>query len=594
MKNVKNASDILEHAPCGFLIARADGVVLEVNKTFAQWVSADAAELVGKRRFQDLLTEPDRIHYETTFQPLLQTQGFISEMMGHLARPGNAPLPVLVSATLAKDDADEDTLRITVFNASERETYERELRAARTTAERLAAIVQSSRDAILTVSLSGVVETWNAAATHMFGYSLAEAVGADIGKLIVPEGAEYHPDFESGANFTMTGGILETFRRRRNATLLPVSASRSPIYDAANRLCAVAVIYRDVSDFHRASEALIESRARLLHAAQNAGISYVIIDLVAKTVTVSENRSAITGVALADARLPHSLTEDELDVLYQNVHPDDKPALRTMWLRELAGEATPKSEFRLLGADGVERWIERRSTLERNMQGDPASLFITCRNITEEKRASDRLLGLLREVNHRSKNMLAVVQSITRQTARTGDPGRFVELLSNRIASLSACQDLLIDNDWKHVPLRRLISSQIAIFPHAVGSRIDVEGDALMLVLAASQPLGLALHELVSNATVFGALSMPGGRAGLSWRLDGDASKKFSLRWTERGGPRPAAPLKAGFGYTVLSRMVESAMSGRAEFDYQGNGFEWRFAAPFDAVIDAGAAATTH
>ncbi len=187
----------------------------------------------------------------------------------------------------------------------------------------------------------------------------------------------------------------------------------------------------------------------------------------------------------------------------------------------------------------------------------------------------------LREVDHRSKNLLAVVQAIVRQTARTGTPDEFVELFSERIRGLAAGQDLLVGNRWKGVALLELARSQLAHFKDALGSRVKLHGAAIELHASAAQTVGMVIHELATNAAKYGALSNESGYVLLDWSIEHGS---FAMAWSERGGPPVAQPKRKGFGHTVLVRMAEEALDAEVSLDFAPEGLRWRLRCPAENV----------
>ena len=195
--------------------------------------------------------------------------------------------------------------------------------------------------------------------------------------------------------------------------------------------------------------------------------------------------------------------------------------------------------------------------------------------------ADQRILLLMREVNHRSKNMLAVVQAIARQMMGA-DPKTFVRRFSDRIVGLAASQDLLIDSNWQGVELRDLVERQLALFRDLLGSRIFVAGPGLRLSPSAAQAIGMALHELETNAGKYGALSDEKGRVDVSWHTEkgDDGEPRFVMSWTERDGPPPSEPSQRGFGYTIMVTMIEKSLNGKVKVTYEASGLVWRIEAP--------------
>ena len=175
------------------------------------------------------------------------------------------------------------------------------------------------------------------------------------------------------------------------------------------------------------------------------------------------------------------------------------------------------------------------------------SFIGTVQDITERKEHEEKEQLLMREINHRAKNMLSVVDSIAHQTAAQ-NPDDFIERFSQRIQALSVNQDLLVRNSWDGVQIEDLVRAQLAPFADLIGSRIVVRGPKLRLNAASAQAIGLALHELTTNGGKYGALSKDTGRVDIWWGTDGDA---FTISWAEREGPPVSAPQRRGFGSIV-------------------------------------------
>ncbi len=222
-----------------------------------------------------------------------------------------------------------------------------------------------------------------------------------------------------------------------------------------------------------------------------------------------------------------------------------------------------------------------------NLYDENGRAVIQCniRDITERKRAEEHNTLLMAEVNHRSMNLLAVVQAVAHQTARMGDPTTFVARLFERIDGLAASQDLLVKNQWEGVDLADLVAAQLAHFKDLIGARVLLDGQPARLTPAAAQGIGMALHELATNAGKYGALSNGDGRVHISWQLGAADKPMFSMSWLEEGGPNVATPTRKGFGQMVIGRMVEAAVDGTAEIDYRESGFSWRLSAPFAGTL---------
>ncbi len=203
------------------------------------------------------------------------------------------------------------------------------------------------------------------------------------------------------------------------------------------------------------------------------------------------------------------------------------------------------------------------------------------RDLSERKRHAEHVSLLLREVNHRSKNMLAVVQAIARQTA-SAKPEDFVERFGERIRALAASQDLLVRHEWKGVDLDSLVRSQLAHFNGLIGKRIDLRGPPVVISASAAQAIGMALHELATNAGKYGALSNASGCVEIAWSLEGrkPGDGTFVMSWREHGGPPVTVPVSQGFGSTVISRIVTESLNADVKLEFEVTGLLWRLECP--------------
>jgi PAS domain S-box-containing protein len=285
------------------------------------------------------------------------------------------------------------------------------------------------------------------------------------------------------------------------------------------------------------------------------------------------------------------VTADEIliDDLMKRVHPDDAERFRAnrQWALDPAN-AKPfvHHEFRVRRRDGTVRWVEGNGLAYFEGAGSErrvVSFGGTVQDITERKEREEKEHLLMREINHRAKNMLSVVDSIAHQTA-TRNPEDFIERFSERIQALSANQDLLIRNEWNGVEIKDLVCAQLAHFADLIGSRIVTHGPRLRLNPASAQAIGLALHELATNAGKYGALSTETGRVNIGWGIDGDT---LAMNWTECDGPPVSAPKRRGFGTIVMETMAERSVNGAVDLDYAPSGLTWRLTCPAASALES-------
>jgi PAS domain S-box-containing protein len=263
------------------------------------------------------------------------------------------------------------------------------------------------------------------------------------------------------------------------------------------------------------------------------------------------------------------------------VHPDD---VEKVWagyhsaLDPAQPERSP-TQFRLRRGDGKVRWVETQRLAHVEGAGrerQVVSFIGTVQDITERKERDEREQLLMREITHRARNLLNLVQVIARQTVahRSED---CVERFAERIQALSANQNALIRNEWHGVEIEDLVRAHLALFADLIGFRIDLHGPKLRLNAAAAQAIGLAMHELATNAGKYGALSMDRGDVNVYWETNGDT---LTMSWTECGGPPVSPPERRGFGTVVMQEMVEHSVDGSVGLDYAPSGLTWRLTCP--------------
>ena len=211
------------------------------------------------------------------------------------------------------------------------------------------------------------------------------------------------------------------------------------------------------------------------------------------------------------------------------------------------------------------------------------------RDISEQKRLQEAQRLLDREVNHRSKNLLAVVDSIIRQTAKQSSGEDLTRRITQRLRALAANQDLLIESSWRGAEMRELVTSQLVHIDGLVDTRVSLSGESLVVTPVAAQALGMAIHELALNAVAFGALTSPEGRVAVDWRLEQPADgPMLVVTWRETGGPPVTRPERTGFGTTIIERITGQALGGEVTVTYAPSGLQWEVRAPAAALVDAG------
>lgn len=217
-------------------------------------------------------------------------------------------------------------------------------------------------------------------------------------------------------------------------------------------------------------------------------------------------------------------------------------------------ERAVTGEVALTRADGSTCQTEFAVTGMRDEAGRVIDVIAEGRDITERKRWEDHQLLLMKELAHRIKNSMAVIQAIARQTLR-GAATPFAEAFIGRLQSLAVAHDILLEKGWLDANLKELANRQLAVVP----GRVRLAGPDVIIAPIIATSLGLVLHELVTNATKYGALSVPQGVVDFSWLPSGNGGQRRALlTWIERGGPPVAPPDHEGFG----SRLIERSLPG--------------------------------
>ncbi len=230
------------------------------------------------------------------------------------------------------------------------------------------------------------------------------------------------------------------------------------------------------------------------------------------------------------------------------------------------------------GVNGTRIFLSTK-TPWRNEAGEIIGIVGVSTDITERERRAQQMEFVMRELSHRSKNLLTIIQSIARQTAKqSGNIEDFHSSFDNRIQALATLHDLLIRHNWEGAGLDEVVKSQLRAF--ADSERVRIEGPNIVLRPDVAQVLAMAFHELATNATKYGALA-DGGTVNVRWRVE---SLMIHLEWIESGGPKVTAPVREGFGSTVLKRVAANLTDAQIEYTFGREGVSWRLVAPLSTL----------
>jgi PAS domain S-box-containing protein len=393
--------------------------------------------------------------------------------------------------------------------------------------------------------------------------------------------------------------VLKTGRAIRNEEVtvvrtdgmqIAVLLNIDPLINPQGKLIGAISCFQDVTERRRMMDALDRSQHSLREQEErwsatyeHAAIGIVELDAEGRFMRVNEAICAIVGG-----------TREELLTwrLQGRTHPDDRDVDDELYRRQVAGDIGFYSiEKRFIRKDGRMIWIAVRSSTVR----DPGGHFLygvrVVQDVTERKEAEERQKLLIDELNHRVKNTLATVQSLATQTARgTHSPEDFRKAFEGRLIALSQAHDQLTRRHWKSADLRDIVEAATA--PHLARpadspDQVAIGGAPITVTPRVALTLALAIHELTTNATKYGALSVPAGRIEVAWQIDREPPRPPALRieWRERGGPPVVAPQQQGFGTRFIVGSLASELRGNARLDYDPAGLICTMEIPLDFVV---------
>ncbi|WP_449511169.1 HWE histidine kinase domain-containing protein [Devosia sp.] len=220
------------------------------------------------------------------------------------------------------------------------------------------------------------------------------------------------------------------------------------------------------------------------------------------------------------------------------------------------------------------RWLTMRGRVyQRDTEGKPLIMMGASIDITESKQSADQTRLLLRELNHRVKNTLAMIQSVARQTIRQNpDPRAFIDAFSGRLQTISEAHVLLADRDWSGVHMDEVIAAQLGPNFRSHPDHADVQGEDLMLPADHALGLGLILHELTTNAHRYGAWSTKTGVVSIIWTIQESPRRGLALQWRESGGPAVPAEREYGLGARLIERSLGKVLDSEVKLEFRPEG----------------------
>ena len=419
---------------------------------------------------------------------------------------------------------------------------------------RLTAVLDSISDVYYAVDRDWRLVMFNTAAEQFFGAARSQILGRKLWELF-PQGKDTHFGrmLERAMTERTPGRMMAPSALRAGRT---VELRIAPLGDEG-----VGVSLDDVTERADAERAMNESQRRLDLAVGAHRIG--IFDW-----HVPSGRAVWTGEMEDIFGLERGTFEGHTEHFRRRVEPED---LERITADTSAAVATRQEiinhEFRIVRPDGSVRWIEGAARLIYSPDGTPERMVGTNIDITGRKLAELHQRLLNNELNHRVKNTLAIVQAIAWQSFR-GAPPTSREAFEGRLAALSAAHDVLTRQNWESAGIGQIIA--VATAPHhANDGRLTAEGPFVDLEPKTAVAVGLAIHELATNAVKHGALSRREGQVEIRWAADDGILR---LTWSETGGPPVVPPTQRGFGVRMLEQGLAEELRGSVRIDYRPEG----------------------
>ncbi|MEX6505284.1 PAS domain-containing protein [Jiella sp. M17.18] len=327
----------------------------------------------------------------------------------------------------------------------------------------------------------------------------------------------------------------------------------------------------------QAERALVETEARLRLAQEAAGIGTFDFDLGSNVLLWDDRCRAMFGVPPGT-----DVTYD--GTFLPGLHPDDRPRTEAAVAIALDPEGTGLFDivYRTIGLeDGILRHVHARGqTLVED--GRTVRFVGAVRDVTQEVEAVERQRLLARELHHRVKNTLAVVNAIANQTLRRATDTKVgLEAFSARLSALGQAHDILTQTSWTSAPIEAIVGSTLKLHRPADEARLAWSGPEMELSARQGLALSLAMHELATNAVKYGALSNETGRVAITWRVEREAGGRvFALLWEEIDGPAVVAPARKGFGSRLIEQSLVAEFGGEVTLDYRPEGLVCTIRAP--------------
>ncbi len=427
--------------------------------------------------------------------------------------------------------------------------------------KRMQELLHALPAAVYTTDAAGHITFYNEAAAALWGCrpTLDSDQWCGSWRLFRPDGTPLPHDqcpmaIALRENRAING--MEAAAERPDGTRVPFMAFPSPLRDAAGKVVGAVNMLVDITD-RKCAEQLAQRFSAIVESSDDAIVSK---DLNGVIATWNRGAERLFGYTAKE------VIGKPISIL---IPPDRQNEEAEILERIGRGERIDHYETVRRRKDGTSVEISLAVSPVRNANGRIVGASKIARDITERKRAEEHINLLAREVDHRAKNLLAVVQATVHLT-QAGTPEALKAAIAGRIQALANAHTLLSRSRWAGADLHGLVAEELAPYCQDQEERARVDGPDLMLEPETAQSMAVALHELATNAAKYGALSAAAGRVEIEWSRAADG--RFVFRWTETGGPPVQPPTRRGFGTGVVERMIRGQLKGDVRFDWRAEG----------------------
>ncbi len=463
----------------------------------------------------------------------------------------------------------------------DRRRTEDDLRKAR---EQLRLAVEATGTGVFDYDLIGDVLNWDFRTRSFFGLGPDATVNLDVYL------SRLHPDDRDRCNAAVTAAIDPDGDGAYDVTYRTVApedgverwvyAKGQTLFEDGRPVRLIGTA-RDVTESRLAEQVLRETEERYRLAARATNDAIWDWNLGTDHILWNEAVQTLFGYA-PEAVGPSGSWWKE------HIHPDDVERVKSSIYAVIEGEGSGwMDEYRFLRANGTYAAILDRGYVIRDANGKAVRMIGAMLDMSERKRAEEEQRLLTGELQHRVKNTLALVQAIASQSLRGGtDVDEMREAFASRLISLGRAHDILTASSWTEAPISEVVEGALAVHREAQAQRIRASGPNVRLAAKPALSLALALHELATNASKYGALSNQMGSVDLRWHVvhEGD-TPRFCLTWSEHGGPPILAqPTRRGFGSRLIERSFAAEVGGEVRLTYASTGLVCRLEASLAAM----------